>query len=73
MAIKFPEKKTEVTELTEEQFGELTSIVTETIDKLVILADKHKFKRDEFLSHFAYSFVLMVESATFDHYKKGEK
>lgn len=56
--------------LTDAEFADFNGIVTETINKLIVCADKHNIDRDSFIKYFAAMFGTMAEITTFEHYKE---
>jgi hypothetical protein len=57
--------------LTAEEYSDFNDIVAETINRLVVCADKHNIDRDSFVRYFAAIFCAMAEISTFGHY--GER
>ena len=59
--------------LTDAEFADFNGIVTETINKLIVCADKHNIDRDSFIKYFAAMFSTMAEITTFEHYERGKQ
>lgn len=56
--------------LTDAEFDDFNEIVGETINSLVMCADKHNIDRDSFVKYFATMFGAMAEISTFSQYGK---
>ena len=48
-------------------------IASDTIDKVVSLADKYDVDKDDLIEHFSNLFSIMAEICTFKEYRKDEE
>lgn len=58
-------------ELNEIELDDLNRVITNTLNSLIDVADKHNIDRNSFIQYFSALFGKMVELCTFENYKKG--
>lgn len=58
-------------DLTIHEVKKLNDIISETIDKLISLADSENIDRDSLIKYFADVFGVMAEVTTFKQYKRN--
>lgn len=55
-------------ELNDKEFKELNEIVQNTLNSLIVCADKHNIDRDSFIKYFSAIFGTMAEVSAFTNY-----
>lgn len=59
--------------LTNKEFDELSSIITETIKKPITFADKNDLERNSVIDHYSNLFKTMSSISSFTNFDLGSK